>query len=242
MATGVVPRTWPSGVTTITKADLDAEIRDHLNWLKTRINSILLGDLNNDGGVASYLSIVRSALTDYVFEARNSGSAQWRFRIRADGQHEWGNGAGVVELNLSRSGADTLYLAGGAFAAERSAGGGGAAGSLFAGYITGDAHPRISIGIDTSDRSRLALGPGNVAPDVEIIRGTGPSIFTSTVIRAAGGVITLSKSSGTPSDSDFPSGFALAGALVWKEATNELYIRASSTWRKVVTVAGERRA
>jgi len=49
-----------------------------------------------------------SASNKYLLEMRVAGDSYPRFKIRADGQIEWGSGSAAPDVTLYRSGADTL--------------------------------------------------------------------------------------------------------------------------------------
>lgn len=75
---------------------------------------------NTASSVAGIVMNGRAATTTNIFQSTVQGDGNYRFRIYADGMHEFGNGT-VVDTNLYRSAADTLktddsFVAGGTLA------------------------------------------------------------------------------------------------------------------------------
>ena len=108
MSTWTTPITWTVGQT-VTKAQMDAEIRDHLNHLYNGVLNKLTGGTFTDTGVTIKVHVDRAATTDNALDAAVSGDAVNRIAILAGGKIEWRNGTDSSGLvNLYKNGADIL--------------------------------------------------------------------------------------------------------------------------------------
>lgn len=61
---------------------------------------------------AGSLTFAGQPANNYFISASRTGDTNPRFRIREDGQHEWGPGSGVTDTTLARSAAGVLQLGG----------------------------------------------------------------------------------------------------------------------------------
>lgn len=108
MAAWIVPATWVSG-TQITAAQMNAEVRDHLTWLKAALDLITRGS-DSDSGNSTFLAIERASSGTAVLAGRVTGDTDDRLQLLASGSLKWGSGAGTVETTLERDSAGTLRL------------------------------------------------------------------------------------------------------------------------------------
>lgn len=107
MSTWTTPATWVNSIPTA--AQMNTEIRDHLNFVKGALD-LLTNSTTADTGTAMRLQIARGAASDHALDARVSGDTNSRFWVEADGTHQWGSGSAAPEINLYRYGAGP-YLA-----------------------------------------------------------------------------------------------------------------------------------
>lgn len=99
MSTWTAPITWANGA--VTAASMNAEIRDHLNFLKGWAD-LITDSTTADTGTVTLLHIVRPSSAGVAFSTRISGDTQDRLQIRADGSIYVGSGADAI-------GDDRLY-------------------------------------------------------------------------------------------------------------------------------------
>ena len=106
MSTWTTPATWVNGA--VTAAQMNAEIRDHANWLKGAID-LITGSTASDVGVTTKLAITRADVADDAFTAKQTGDAVNRILIGAGGRITWQNGADTSgKVELYKNGADIL--------------------------------------------------------------------------------------------------------------------------------------
>jgi len=92
------PISWTAGAT-VTAAQMNTEVRDHLNELKGMLDNITRNTAASSGN-STKLSITRDNLTDDAMETRITGETDERFRIRADGSLCWGGGGAPTVQGL----------------------------------------------------------------------------------------------------------------------------------------------
>ena len=82
-----------------------------------------------------------------------------------------------------------------------------------------------------------ALSGGSTEPDLFIKRiASGQYLHTNAYFRSSVGLQTATKS-GAPTDSDIPSGFPTAGALIVDTTNNRLYVKVTGGWRYATLTA-----
>lgn len=118
----------------------------------------------------------------------NAGDTFDRFRIYADGKHEWGSGTGARDVELFREAADTLTT-NDTFRVYRST----AAGDAFQARVTGDTVSRLNVDADGT----MSWGPGGAgAQDTNLYRSAADTLktddsftFGGTLSEATGGLV-----------------------------------------------------
>jgi hypothetical protein len=102
---------WTSPITftssTLTAAQINTEVRDHLNFLKGALD-LLTGSTTADTGTTMNLKILRAASTDSALQTSQSGDATNRYLMAASGKMEWGDGTATRDTFLYRSAASVL--------------------------------------------------------------------------------------------------------------------------------------
>ena len=78
----------------------------------------------------------QQSTADYLLTTRLSNQTFDRFQLRADGQMEWGNGAGAVDTTMKRNGAGNLRLLSGKMTADGGLGAGNSAAATTLGTVT----------------------------------------------------------------------------------------------------------
>lgn len=101
MAAWIAPATWANG--SFTAAFANAEVRDHLVWLKA-FADLITGSTAADSGSATQIGIIRASGSASAFGSRISGDTQPRYNIDADGTLEWGGGSSAADVRFSRTG------------------------------------------------------------------------------------------------------------------------------------------
>jgi hypothetical protein len=94
MTAWISPATWVNG--TLTAAFGNAEVRDHLNWLKAALD-LVTGATAADTGTATALAVTRAGGTTAGFSTRISGDTASRLRILAGGQIDFGSGVAATD-------------------------------------------------------------------------------------------------------------------------------------------------
>lgn len=100
MAIWVTPRSWVDG-SIPTAADLDAEIRDPLTWLKSALDNVT-DDTISDTGTDTYFDVTRAVATDPAYRARVAADTFPRATVRADGAMALGPGDAAPDARVSR--------------------------------------------------------------------------------------------------------------------------------------------
>lgn len=95
-----------------------------------------------------------------------------RFRIYADGKHEWGSGALARDVNLYRSSADVLKTDDKILSERASAGQDG-----YAVKVVGDANDRLLVTTDSTG-AVVKWGNGTLTPDTNLYRGAADTLKT----------------------------------------------------------------
>lgn len=106
-------------------------------------------------------NVSRTVVGNTALSTQITGDAVARLTVRADGEHQWGDGFGAADVILKRSAAGILST-GGTFNSFR-----GAVGDdTFTAQITGDNVPRWAVDAD----GRMEWGDGTVARDTTLRR------------------------------------------------------------------------
>jgi hypothetical protein len=160
MTAWISPATWVNG--TLTAAFGNAEVRDHLTWLKAALD-LLTNGTAADTGTATFLQITRAG-GQTLIRSFVSGDTQPRLNIDVNGTISWGTGSAAADLTLTRDSTRTLGFRGI----------GGAAAPFILGHvpstlglntqvwavnIEGGANPgvRIALGVDAVTNPELYL-------------------------------------------------------------------------------------
>ena len=103
--------TWTSPITftstTLTAAQMNTEVRDHLNFLKGALD-LLTNSTTADTGNTMAVVVKAATAGSGALAAQVTTDANNRWWIGGDGKTEWGSGAASRDTNLYRSAADTL--------------------------------------------------------------------------------------------------------------------------------------
>jgi hypothetical protein len=80
---------------------MNAEVRDHLNFLKGAFDLLTAGT-TADTGTTMRLIIVHAAAADLAFQAYVTGDTHDRWGVQSNGKMMWGGGGGVPDITLER--------------------------------------------------------------------------------------------------------------------------------------------
>lgn len=119
-----------------------------------------------DDGTLTWSAL--SAASVYPFGMKVTGDTNYRFRIRADGQLEWGGGAGALDIILYRSSANNLRLDDNLMMGATYVWFLGAAGNAV--IVYGRALGDTVDAFELDNRGKLEWGPGNAAIDCVLSR------------------------------------------------------------------------
>ncbi len=111
--------------------------------------------------IDSEFNASRAAVGNTALSTQVTGDSVSRLTIRADGEHQWGDGFGVADVILKRSAAGILST-GGTFNSFRGAVGDDA----YTANVTGDATPRFAVDAD----GRIEWGDGTAVRDTNLHR------------------------------------------------------------------------
>lgn len=193
MPAWVAPATWVNG--TLTAAFANAEVRDHLVWLKSALDLLTDGTIADTVG-GTYLKVRRATTGDVALASDVSGDSANRFALFAVGTMQWGSGSAATDLRLFRSAAGRLdidalgtpnvallrVLADPTQAARVET------------WLTGDTQPRARLNAGLGALSGVYVGPGSSGPTKVVgERQTGWAAATGTATRTtfATGSVTL---------------------------------------------------
>jgi len=258
MSVWVTPRTWTS--TVVTAADMNAETRDHLLWLKGFADLITAASAA-DTGSATYLKILRGASSLTAYASGAAADTFNRFQVTAAGKMTWGSGTATGDVTIERLAANRLGVKSGVFEIERE-------GLIYDALVTrlvGDADNRFTLEIDGAmtwgdgvngrDTKLYRLGPSRLGlPDGDSFQlvsgslGWGPvgaqtsfiyelnpgRMYTPQTFSAADGLTTKARA-GAISDGNF-SVAPVSGTMAVDTTNNRFYVRSGSTWRYVQLV------
>ena len=171
MTAWITPRTWTS--TVVTAADLNGEIRDHLNWLKG-FADLITTSTASDTGTATYLDIRRTVFSDSAYRALVSGDTVARLTIRADGRLAWSSGAASADAFLERTGANALRATDTALTSSRAGSNSLALQATVTGDTTGRYNVRASGATEWSSGVAAAdIGFSRTAPGILALGSLG---------------------------------------------------------------------
>lgn len=105
MPAWIAPATWVNG--TLTAAFANAEVRDHLIWLKAALD-LITNSTAADSGDATSLRINRSSTGLVALQSAVTGDAVARLAITAGGVVEFGDGTNPRDVVLYWGGANQL--------------------------------------------------------------------------------------------------------------------------------------
>lgn len=110
MSVRPVPITWPT-TGQLTKAQLDANVRDPVNWIYAALD-LITETTASDTGNATHIRIYRGAAANAAFSSRVTGDTQNRFGVTAAGSMDWGPGGGTApDTSQARTGVGELTFA-----------------------------------------------------------------------------------------------------------------------------------
>ena len=183
MSTWTAPITWAA--TTLTSTQMNAEVRDHLNFLKG-FADLITNATTADTGTATSLWIKRTNTTDLAYQSSQAGDTVARFTADASGLLSWGpGGASATDVTLKRATTGTLRLDGilGIY--------GTGAGLALTATQAGDASYRFSVLADGTTR----WGDGTAAPDTNLYRSAANTLQTDDNL-TLNGILALTMNNG----------------------------------------------
>ncbi|MBW3568879.1 hypothetical protein KY385_01995, partial [Candidatus Parcubacteria bacterium] len=153
--------------------------------------------------------VYRGNAADIAFSTYNSTNPQLSFYIQGNGNHWWGDGAGVVDTVLFRGGADMLAT-NDQFNISRSS----ATDSALSAGVSGDAFNRFVLRQDGA----LLFGDGTAATDTNLYRSAADTLQTddSFVLNGTGSNLTV-QGTGT---SNFAGNLDVAGRAAFGPTAN----------------------
>jgi hypothetical protein len=137
-------------------------------------NPTLSGTVTHTGIVQSTQAATSSVVLAAIL---NSGDTFDRFRIYADGKHEWGSGTAARDVELFREAADILGT-NDTFRSTRAA----AANDALQTRVTGDTSSRFNMDADGS----MSWGPGNATQDTDLVRSGVGQLSTTSALQVSG--------------------------------------------------------
>lgn len=135
----------------------------------------------------SEFNVSRSAVGNTAVSTQITGDSVARLTVRADGEHQWGDGFGAADVILKRSAAGILST-GGTYNVFRGAVGDDA----FTANVTGDAVPRYAVDAD----GRIEWGDGTVARDTTLRRLFAGHLITDGELDVSGDFQIATRSQG----------------------------------------------
>lgn len=192
MPAWVAPATWVNG--TLTAAFANAEVRDHLVWLKAALD-LITNSTAADSGDATSMRLIRPGVSDASFIAQITGDLQGRIAMLAGGEIEWGTGAATRDVAILRGTAGRLELTsnGSANPAVLRVVAESGQDSRLEAMVTGDTAVRARIA-GGAGVTGVFFGPGNSGPTKVIgerITGWAAATGTATRTTFATGSVTL---------------------------------------------------
>lgn len=162
MSSWTTPITWVNG--SVTAAQMNAEIKDHLNHLKGGLDLLTNSTFKDTEDAAGpYLMVSRSQATYPAFRARYTSFTYPSFTIQAGGDLYWsfGGSAPTGTIRLTQESSSQLQFTGGSVWVQRE----GVNTVLFAGNVSGDAltTPRARVMVRTEGGGQFDVGDGTTA-------------------------------------------------------------------------------
>jgi hypothetical protein len=221
--------TWTTPITftssTLTAAQMNTEVRDHLNFLKGALD-LITASTTADTGNSTVLQILRSASSSEAIKASVTGDANPRFRVYASGKMEWGDGTAAGDISFERSAAAVLLMNDAFLRVQRDSSSDAAFGTL----VTSDSVDRFIVRASGVQE----WGDGSAARDVNEYRAAANVLKTDDQFRAVDG-ITTKIVAGVVSDGSFTA-TPESGTIAIDTTNSRIYVRVGSTW-KFVAVA-----
>jgi hypothetical protein len=230
MSTWTTPITW-TAASVVTAAQMNAEIRDHANFLKGSIDTLTNGT-TADTGDSTYLRVARPTAGDSTYRGLVTADAFYRYEVHADGAVQWGSGAAALDTRLQRTGVGILKLDTVTSTAARL--------DLFS-DSSSVALSVIQSG-DTAGRGRFRLdgtgviewGDGTSVNDTNLYRAGASQLKTDDQFIAGDG-ITTRVVAGAVSDGSFT--VTPGSGTIAIDTTNfKIYVRMGSTWKSTVAL------
>lgn len=131
-------------------------------------------------GTATHTGLIQStqsASGNVAFASIVNADSFDRFRIYADGKHEWGPGSGARDVELFREAADILGT-NDTFRSTRST----TSADAYQTRVTGDTNSRLNVDADGS----MSWGPGNATQDTDLLRQGSGTLGTTSNFQFAG--------------------------------------------------------
>jgi hypothetical protein len=184
MSTWTTPITFTSG-SVLTAAQMNTELRDHVNFLKGALD-LITNSTTADTGNTMLVSMRRGATTDISLQATVTGDTAGRVNMYAGGHFKWSDGTASHDLMQERGGiGQAKFSANGTANASivrvEATSGQQAWVDLL---VAGDAASRTRLRGDTG-ATGLFTGPGSSTPLAVVgQRQTGWTVATGTPSRA----------------------------------------------------------
>lgn len=216
-----------------TAAQMNAEIRDHLVWLKAALD-LITGATAADSGTGTKLRITRPTANDTSFDMLVTGDTLARGAFDAAGAWYLGSGASGADLKFARISAAQLMLssAGQALNTRLTVSSPVGNNASFGLYITGDATPRILMDVDSTGMSRITFGGDGTTRDIDLYRGGAGELKTSDRFYGADG-LTTKVVAGAVGDGSFAT-VPPSGTIAIDTTNSRIYVRVGTTWKSVV--------
>lgn len=229
MAAWISPMTWTVSMVP-TAAQMNAEIRDHLVWLKAALD-LITGSTAADSGAATILQVARGTVNDPVFNGLVTGDTSNRFTIYANGTLQWGDGTNARDVTLFRRAADSLATSD-AFHVVNGSGiyTYGAGNTILRHYqVDGDTQPSFRI----LHLGTMTWGDGGASSvDTDLYRAGANQLKTSDQFIANDG-ITTKVVGGAVSDGSFTVTPG-SGTIAIDVTNSRIYVKVGATWKSVV--------
>ena len=189
MSTWSAPITFASS--TLTSAQMNAEVRDHANFLKGALD-VISNSTSADTSDTMNLWIKRAAASGSAYSASVTADTNARLIIAANGDHTWGTGAAVGDVTLKRDTVGSLRIDGrlNAYASATNV--------AYSATQAGDAALRFAV----LANGTLSWGDGSVTADTTLYRDgalrlrTDVALISSSTVRVESATGFISVGSG----------------------------------------------
>ena len=170
MSTWTTPITWTSGQT-VTAAQMNAEVRDHLNFLKG-FADLITDSTTADTGTSTYLQITKANSIAPILYGEVSGDAHPMTKVTPS-YIAWGPGTATYDISLQRTTTRRLEIAYDGVDSPQlgveTKDSPGAHNALFV-WAASDTNPRVALGTDASHNPRISFGAGTAVVDLHLTR------------------------------------------------------------------------